>query len=1683
MGGGFYPGVKFQITIFVLLSGIFFQGCSDSKPETIDISQPSPTAVIALTTVTPTATPSGPPSPTATDTLPPEFPSPVPTPQSFHITGKFIGEDAHSIAGQLIWTQDAERPWWSDNTEPVTGTIEIDGLDFAFEAPAIGDYLIETKLAGYARIIHSILVDGDRDDIEIRLHPAASISGHIQQVINTQPLPGAEVLIEPMYVPQGQLGRYATYEGEKVTTDIDGYFCAQGLLPGVPHKLSASIPSHVRKEIENITPPKESLDIFLNPAGKITGTVRNAKTGEPLPNATVWGGSDKYLAKVITTSDETGRYVLSGFGNETVHIVAQTQDLILTYESIECPTIKTIQGECIDNVDLNLDRGFTLKIQVADKRGRPIPGAKIQVAMGPAMIPEFQKKLISPFQLPQTAVADRKGEAILSGLTGNPYTAEVYYPGHSCVPLDVFSMMPVPGLTFEKQAIMTDEYFIAGQVRNSTGAPIAGARIITGRNVGHQPTIYDVWTQTDGTFRIGGLVEGQAALHIFHPGYAPAEIDAETGREDIEIVLRDGASIEGKVIDALNRPVAEIEVKAALKLEHNNWKTRIEGWYNPGLTWSESDGSFVIDHLEKGEYEVRALTEDKISESVSCEVNWNSHRKDVALQLHNKLSVEGRVTDKETNEPIPAVTITLKRQRNNRNSDFEAETAADGKYQFQRLLPGYYMLMALPPAPYLEKNYIEDRKLQFELKSEDITGFDIQLEKGGTVHGRVIDQQGNPLPGIIMTAVTSGYSPMLSTKSDTLNLSGDNGEFTLTAVQPGASINVAGISEKYAPGLSEPFDLPAGGTVEGIAVTLGPWASVTGTIQNDKSEPLPNVMVNANPERSDLFAGRQFDHSFSKFLNDRAVSGNDGHYRINRVAPGKATLYLSRYASPQEEKSMGFPLYSPAKREIELAAGETIVEDFTITETPLNGRISGTLMTSDGVPQNGVSIWASQTPYGSEPGSQGKTESQADGSFSIENLVEGKAYLLHATFENEEGRFSIDEFRTTASQDGVELVLEKKAGRGTLRGVVKNEAGSIVPKFRIRFENVIGESDYEKPVYREGEEFITPDGTFEIKDIYECQCDVVAVADEMRGVQKSVKIESGQETETIEIIVQMGGTLSGTVTANGQPVQGAKIDDLGSGIPLFRIKPVESDNYGKFKIENIQDKTISLLVRHDEYAPETVESIDLSGGSAEVEIELNTGGAIEGHVYDGQGNVVAGAELNIHNRRQDINESANTDADGYYRIEKLPPGGYTVSYGMNLELAGERGLAGSGTGIVRENETTVIDLGKGEVTLYGKVIGQEQRLERWYILATPVQFSISQMGLRGIVKTDANGEYRLSGMQTGEYIVSAVLHNQQGGYPPTQQQIDCSEPGEYRLDFTIPETAFSGQVIDEQGKPIAQAQVHLRLLESQNHYLIPSSQSQITDEKGVFRFSSPMPGRYYLLVRAPDYARHEEELQIVANQPINDYRIVLQANAGTIAGSVISRDGSLIPAIVNAYAIEPAQEREIVPRMENLVPTNPDGSFQIKNLPPGRYNMDVKPQARYGYGYDMGMGGASMQMPRWIPKIIEAIEVRSGETTVINVELEESNPIAIYLFGEDGSTIQFIPNRPVSEFGLFITLTGPNGVTELSNKPFQSPMLTYGPSGSYTLRVRQKGYQEYMEKFELRENGQHVSQIEFVPAH
>ena len=306
---------------------------------------------------------------------------------------------------------------------------------------------------------------------------------------------------------------------------------------------------------------------------------------------------------------------------------------------------------------------------------------------------------------------------------------------------------------------------VSGRVVDSLSKEgIAGARgnltdvdSFTEGNNGAAPVSFV--TDESGYFTLNSLPASTYVMAIKADGYADyngwqgrGRINLSTGGETAlgDIVMLQATSVIGRVLDAeTNDPIAGANVELR--------KPRQWGGMETEATISDEEGAFRISDVEPGSYSLKVRAEAfamVLFDGVTVEVGSIHDTGDIKLE--RGLSLRGTVTGPD-NEPLEGVKIELREPPSgsfdfgggdkivasgvtNKKGEFELLGVSEGKWDLEAELEGF--------AKYTDRIEVDTRPDTLE----------IRMSRGGTIRGRLLDGEGNPVAETFVAATSHSAS-------------------------------------------------------------------------------------------------------------------------------------------------------------------------------------------------------------------------------------------------------------------------------------------------------------------------------------------------------------------------------------------------------------------------------------------------------------------------------------------------------------------------------------------------------------------------------------------------------------------------------------------------------------------------------------------------------------------------------------------------------------------------------------------------------------------------------------------------------------------------------------------------------------------------------------------------------------
>ncbi len=270
------------------------------------------------------------------------------------------------------------------------------------------------------------------------------------------------------------------------------------------------------------------------------------------------------------------------------------------------------------------------------------------------------------------------------------------------------------------------------------------------------PLAFSTVAGQDGTFSFASFP------FILDKSYNRIDVSAEAGAlsgetsfyctpdlidEFIQITVRREAVLAGIVTD-----IAGIPVEDALLFPKDVRETDAEVPVWPSPCWTEPDGTFVIKHVMRGEFNFEVAA----SGYACISTDWfPSGKTDIVIKLGGRNSISGRVTENATGIPVVDGNVRASWE----GSYGRTRTDAEGKFTIEGLTPGKvevkFVTRGNPPCPYI----MPEPVVVTVVEGRPVTGLDIKVFRGAVLSGQVSDAaSGAPLQDALINVKTSQVS-------------------------------------------------------------------------------------------------------------------------------------------------------------------------------------------------------------------------------------------------------------------------------------------------------------------------------------------------------------------------------------------------------------------------------------------------------------------------------------------------------------------------------------------------------------------------------------------------------------------------------------------------------------------------------------------------------------------------------------------------------------------------------------------------------------------------------------------------------------------------------------------------------------------------------------------------------------
>ncbi|MDX2041516.1 MAG: carboxypeptidase-like regulatory domain-containing protein [Acidobacteriota bacterium] len=442
-------------------------------------------------------------------------------------------------------------------------------------------------------------------------------------------------------------------------------------------------------------------------------------------------------------------------------------------------------------------------------------------------------------------------------------------------------------------------------------------------------------TDADGRFRFAEVAAGQYMISALTPGFYSASdfqygfpgrtLNVGKGEtiENIELQLKRGAVITGRVTDENDEPIAETQVqlqrvgdRVSLRqnmLSLDMYRTDDRGVYRiyglpPGkyqvsVGSSARDGLISYQNLRASiEQTFHPDTTDQAKAKV-VELEEGQIATDVDIRIgkrKNSYEVSGRVVDGQTGQPVVGVSLELRfiQPSTERVSGWTLSsglrTDANGEFQLLGLHPGKYIVSIRAAAG--KDEYFND-PITIEVANSDLAGIEIRAQRGAVISGwAVIEGTTDPTilakrPQINLNAATEDSTFAFNQRSARVRTDGSfqigglsAGKKRLIAYTGATGLSLVRIEQNGAPIKDNQIEVRAGEEIKNVRFVFAhSTAAIRGRLEFVGGA-LPegiSIMVMAQPSERGSTNGK------SAQLDAR------GQFVLEGLLPGEYNLRLS----------------------------------------------------------------------------------------------------------------------------------------------------------------------------------------------------------------------------------------------------------------------------------------------------------------------------------------------------------------------------------------------------------------------------------------------------------------------------------------------------------------------------------------------------------------------------------------------------------------------------------------------------------------------------------------------------------------------------------------------------------------------------------------------------------------------
>ncbi|HEX7420312.1 MAG TPA: carboxypeptidase regulatory-like domain-containing protein, partial [Thermoanaerobaculia bacterium] len=369
-------------------------------------------------------------------------------------------------------------------------------------------------------------------------------------------------------------------------------------------------------------------------------------------------------------------------------------------------------------------------------------------------------------------------------------------------------------------------------------------------------------------------------------------------------------------------------------------------------------------------------------------------------------------------------------------------------------------------------------------------------------------------------------------------------------------------------------------------------------------------------------------------MQSQTVTDANGDFTMDSLEAGDKTFVFTRSG------------YLTTQKSASLSGSETRVDAQLSSGTP----VSGVVVTDAGVPVPDASVSA-QSAADATFGSR-STRTDGSGNFQFDGLAPGRY-----TFTGQKNGYADGRLRDFDITTGAPPRIVLTSG-GIIYGQVTGLTADELQRSTVIAQSPNGNAS--APVDATGSFRIegAPIGTVRVSANAGG-----GIAGGKSSPVQSVQVDAGSQVQ-VTIAFKSDTVISGHVTRNGQPVQGAMVAFNPKQATAQTRASTSTDSNGSYQVSGLDDADYNVTVVDIQRSAPYSSSYHVQGsGTFDVDMKA---ASLHGRVIDSDGNAVSDAMVDLRASQTDttgirMSRTVQTDASGAFLVDNVPAGMYSVS--------------------------------------------------------------------------------------------------------------------------------------------------------------------------------------------------------------------------------------------------------------------------------------------------------------------------------------------------------------------------------------------------------------------------------------